>query len=179
MALIECPECGGKVSDKAPACIHCGYPLNSAQEQNRVDANSPDINEYDLILHSYGNSQLEVIKAIREVTNLGLKDAKELTEDLPKVVVRKVAKEQANALAKKIRSFGGESMLAPSRLTSAASKSPANNKEGKRPVVRCPKCGSESISTGQRGYSLMWGFIGAGNTVNRCANCGYKWKQKG
>lgn len=27
MALIKCPECGGQVSDKAPACIHCGYPL--------------------------------------------------------------------------------------------------------------------------------------------------------
>ena len=29
MALIKCPECGGQVSDKAPACIHCGYPITS------------------------------------------------------------------------------------------------------------------------------------------------------
>jgi len=33
MALIECPECGGKVSDKAPACIHCGYPLQEPKEE--------------------------------------------------------------------------------------------------------------------------------------------------
>lgn len=33
MALIECPECGGKVSDKATACIHCGYPLHKLEEQ--------------------------------------------------------------------------------------------------------------------------------------------------
>ena len=41
---------------------------------------------------------------------------------------------------------------------------------------KCPRCGSTSITAGQRGYSLMWGFLGSGNTVNRCANCGHKWK---
>lgn len=45
-----------------------------------------------------------------------------------------------------------------------------------KPKVCCPKCGSESISTGQRGYSLLTGFLGSGKTVNRCANCGYTWK---
>lgn len=42
--------------------------------------------------------------------------------------------------------------------------------------VKCPKCGSTSITAGQRGYSLLTGFIGSGKTVNRCANCGHKWK---
>ena len=46
----------------------------------------------------------------------------------------------------------------------------------KKDLPRCPKCGSTSISTGQRGYSLLTGFIGSGKTVNRCAKCGYKWK---
>ena len=45
-----------------------------------------------------------------------------------------------------------------------------------KPKVCCPRCGSESIATGQRGYSLLTGFLGSGKTVNRCANCGYKWK---
>lgn len=40
----------------------------------------------------------------------------------------------------------------------------------------CPRCGSTSITAGQRGYSLLTGFIGSGKTVNRCANCGHKWK---
>ena len=44
--------------------------------------------------------------------------------------------------------------------------------------IRCPKCGSTSITAGQRGYSLFTGFIGSGKTVNRCANCGYKWEPK-
>ena len=42
--------------------------------------------------------------------------------------------------------------------------------------VRCPRCGSPNITAGQRGYSLLTGFVGSGSTVNRCANCGYKWK---
>lgn len=43
-------------------------------------------------------------------------------------------------------------------------------------TVRCPRCGSTNITAGQRGYSLLTGFVGSGSTVNRCANCGYKWK---
>lgn len=42
--------------------------------------------------------------------------------------------------------------------------------------VRCPKCGSTQITTGQRGYSFFTGFLGSNKTVNRCANCGYSWK---
>ena len=43
-------------------------------------------------------------------------------------------------------------------------------------LPKCPRCGSTSITAGQRGYSLMWGFLGSSSTVNRCANCGHKWK---
>lgn len=39
----------------------------------------------------------------------------------------------------------------------------------------CPKCGSTNVSTGQRGYSIMTGFLGSGRTMNRCGGCGYKW----
>ncbi len=42
--------------------------------------------------------------------------------------------------------------------------------------VHCPRCGSTNITAGQRGYSLLTGFVGSGSTVNRCANCGHKWK---
>lgn len=44
--------------------------------------------------------------------------------------------------------------------------------------VRCPKCSSTQITTGQRGYSMVWGFIGSSKTMNRCANCGHKWEPK-
>lgn len=44
--------------------------------------------------------------------------------------------------------------------------------------VRCPKCSSTQITTGSRGYSMIWGFIGSGKTVNRCARCGHKWEPR-
>lgn len=46
--------------------------------------------------------------------------------------------------------------------------------EDNRP--KCPKCGSSAITAGQRGYSFWTGFLGSSKTVNRCANCGHKWK---
>lgn len=42
--------------------------------------------------------------------------------------------------------------------------------------VHCPKCGCTDIGVANRGYSLMWGFIGAGKSMNVCKKCGYKWK---
>jgi len=47
--------------------------------------------------------------------------------------------------------------------------------EYEEPKIKCPKCGSTNIATGQRGYSLLTGFLGSGKTMNRCGNCGYKW----
>ena len=40
----------------------------------------------------------------------------------------------------------------------------------------CPKCGSPSIATVNRGYSLFWGFLGSGSARNVCQSCGYKFK---
>ena len=41
--------------------------------------------------------------------------------------------------------------------------------------VRCPKCGSTSITTEERGYDIMWGFLGSSRKKNLCQKCGYKW----
>lgn len=47
-----------------------------------------------------------------------------------------------------------------------------------RNTLTCPKCGSTAVTTGQRGFSIISGFIGSGSTVNRCGKCGYKWKPR-
>lgn len=41
---------------------------------------------------------------------------------------------------------------------------------------KCPKCGSTSIATVNRGYSIVWGFIGSGKPINVCQRCGHKFK---
>ena len=42
-------------------------------------------------------------------------------------------------------------------------------------VVRCPKCGSTSVTTEERGYDIMWGWIGSSTRKNLCQKCGFKW----
>lgn len=51
-----------------------------------------------------------------------------------------------------------------------------NHATDKDDIVRCPKCNSPSVVTMPRGYHLLWGFLGSGNPMNVCQNCGYKWK---
>lgn len=46
-------------------------------------------------------------------------------------------------------------------------------------TLTCPKCGSSAVTIGERGYSLLTGFIGSSQTMNRCGKCGYKWKPRG
>ena len=43
-------------------------------------------------------------------------------------------------------------------------------------LPHCPKCGSTAISTVNRGFSIVTGFIGSGSPRNVCQKCGYKWK---
>lgn len=50
------------------------------------------------------------------------------------------------------------------------------NKHQPSNIPKCPKCGSTAITVGQRGYTLLTGFLGSNKTVNRCANCGHTWK---
>lgn len=48
-----------------------------------------------------------------------------------------------------------------------------------RDTLSCPRCNSTAVVVGTRGYSAVTGFIGSGETMNRCGNCGYKWKPRG
>lgn len=54
-----------------------------------------------------------------------------------------------------------------------------NDNPKEQNTIKCPKCGSSAVAIGERGYSLLTGFIGSGQTMNRCGKCGYKWKPKG
>lgn len=53
---------------------------------------------------------------------------------------------------------------------------PECNKQISDKAVSCPHCGSTAITTGQRGFSIVTGFLGSNKTVNRCGKCGYSWK---
>lgn len=62
--------------------------------------------EFDVILASAGDKKVQVIKVVREVTGLGLKEAKELVDSAPKPVKEKISKEEAEALKAKLEEAG-------------------------------------------------------------------------
>ena len=62
--------------------------------------------EFDVILTSAGASKIGVIKAVREATGLGLKEAKELVDGAPKAIKEKISKADADALKEKLEAAG-------------------------------------------------------------------------
>ena len=64
--------------------------------------------EFDVILKSAGANKLAVIKVAREITGLGLKDAKDLVESAPKAIKEGVAKDEAEKIAEQLKAAGAE-----------------------------------------------------------------------
>ena len=64
--------------------------------------------EFDVVLKSAGASKLNVIKVVRELTGLGLKDAKDLVEGAPKTIKEGVSKEDAEKVAEQLKAAGAE-----------------------------------------------------------------------
>lgn len=63
--------------------------------------------EFDVVLTAAGDKKIQVIKEVRAITSLGLKDAKELVESAPKAVKEGVKKEEADEIKAKIEAVGG------------------------------------------------------------------------
>ena len=89
------------VSAAAPVAVAAAAPgaapaAAAAEEQS----------EFDVILTGFGDKKVNVIKVVREITGLGLKEAKELVEAAPKAIKEKVAKEEAEAIKEKLVAEG-------------------------------------------------------------------------
>jgi large subunit ribosomal protein L7/L12 len=64
--------------------------------------------EFDVILVSSGDKKIQVIKEVRAITSLGLKEAKDLVESAPKAIKEAVAKDEAEKIKEKIEAAGGQ-----------------------------------------------------------------------
>ena len=67
--------------------------------------------EFDVELTSFGDQKIKVIKVVREITGLGLKEAKELVESAPKNIKEGVSKEEAEAIKAKVEEVGAKITL--------------------------------------------------------------------
>ena len=92
-----CEEFGvSAVAAAAPAAAGAG----AAAEEEKT--------EFDVILKSAGASKMGVIKAVKEITGLGLKEAKEMVDGAPKTIKEKISKADAEEIQKKLEAAGAE-----------------------------------------------------------------------
>jgi large subunit ribosomal protein L7/L12 len=70
------------------------------------DGGEEEQTEFDVILESIGDKKIAVIKAVREITGLGLKEAKGLVDEAPKAIKEKVSEDEANEVKAKLEEAG-------------------------------------------------------------------------
>ena len=89
------------VSAAAPVAVAAagGAPADAAPAEEKTD--------FDVVLAAIGDQKIKVIKEIRAITSLGLKEAKELVESAPQSVKEGVSKEEAQEIKEKIEAVGG------------------------------------------------------------------------
>jgi len=74
-------------------------------------AGAEEKSEYDVMLTSFGEKKLDVIKVVREITGLGLKDAKDMVENVPSKIKEAVSKSDAEEIQKKLAEAGATAEL--------------------------------------------------------------------
>ena len=96
--LVKAIEETFGVSAAAPAAVVAGPAAAAPAEEEKT--------EFDVVLTGFGDQKIKVIKVVRELTSLGLKEAKEVVESAPKAVLEGVKKEDADAAKEKLEAAG-------------------------------------------------------------------------
>ena len=174
MALINCPECNNQVSDKAKSCPHCGFPISDIQTKQNSNE------KYNIVFISYSsnnNNKIKTIGYLRNIHHKSLKETVDIEKQSPYVIFKGVNLEQMETISKTLKSFDCNFKIEPYQDNSnQTDEEVVSSYYQNKDVLQCPKCGSIKVSISQRGYNLIWGFIGSNKTVNRCGKCGYVWK---
>lgn len=104
LTVLELADLVHAVEDEfgvsAAAAVAVAAPSDTAAAEEKT--------EFDVILKSFGSSKMNVIKVIRGITGLGLKESKELVEGCPKAVKEAVSKDEAEDIKKQLEEAGAE-----------------------------------------------------------------------
>ena len=100
--LVKALETEFGVTAAAPVAVAAAPVAGAAAPAAEVEEKS----EFTVILKAFGENKINVIKAIREVTNLGLKESKDLVEGAPKPVKENVNKQEAATIKEKLTAAG-------------------------------------------------------------------------
>ena len=104
-ALVKTLEERWGVSAAAPVAVGVAAPSGGGAG---AAAPEEEQTEFDVILTDVGANKIQVIKAVRELTSLGLKEAKDVVDGAPKAVKQAVSKDEANAAKAKLEEAGAK-----------------------------------------------------------------------
>jgi len=105
MTVLELHEIVKALEDRFG--VTAAAPAAAAAAPGAAAAVVEEKTEFDVILTGFGANKIQVIKVVRELTGLGLKEAKDLVEGVPKPVKEAIAKKDAEGMKKKIEEAGG------------------------------------------------------------------------
>ncbi len=106
MSLLEAASLVKELEEELG--VSAAAPVAVAAAPAAAEAAAEEQTEFNAILTDAGEKKIQVIKAVRELTTLGLKEAKDLVDGAPKAVKEGVPKEEAEAVKKKIEDVGGK-----------------------------------------------------------------------
>jgi len=107
MTVLEMSEFVKELEDKYGVTAAAPAVAVAAPAGGGGDAAAEEKTEFDVVLTAAGDKKIQVIKEIRTITGLGLKDAKDLVEAAPKAIKEGVKKEEAEEIKKKVEEAGG------------------------------------------------------------------------
>ena len=106
MSVLELSELVKEMEEIFGVSAAAPVAVAAAPAAGAAAAAQEEQSEFDVILANAGEKKINVIKVVREITKLGLKEAKDLVDGAPKMVVEKVSKEEAESIKKKLEEVG-------------------------------------------------------------------------
>ena len=106
MSVLELSELVKVLEEKFGVSAAAPMMMGAMPAVGAGEAQAEEKSEFDVEVTACGASKISVIKVVREVTGLGLKDAKDLVDAAPKVIKEKVAKKEADEMKKKLEEAG-------------------------------------------------------------------------
>ena len=109
MSVLEVSEMVKKLEDELGVQAAAAIPVAAVGAAGAGGAEAAEEKtDFDVILTAIGDKKINVIKAVREVTSLGLKEAKDLVESAPKAIKEGVPKDEAEEIKKKFEAAGAQ-----------------------------------------------------------------------
>ena len=104
--MLEISELISEIEDKFGVSAAAPVAVAAAGDAGSAGAPAEEKSEFDIELTGAGDKKINVIKAVREITALGLKEAKDLVDSAPSVLKEAVAKDEAEEMKKKLEEAG-------------------------------------------------------------------------